>query len=91
MMDAIRWIGGHSNKVSSAIRAFLYMTIALSLTHLTEAQIGSILLFTEAFLGLFVETNTVSKVRVGERITEKVEEKVAEMTGSGQFRKPDLP
>ena len=73
MMDAIHWIGGHSNKVASAIRAFLYMAIALSWTHLTEAQIGAILLFTEAFLGLFVETNTVSKVRVGQRITEEVD------------------
>lgn len=89
MMDAIRWIGGHSNKVASAIRAFLYMAIALSWTHLTEAQIGAILLFTEAFLGLFVETNTVSKVRVGERITEKVDEAVAQM-GSGTFRPPQL-
>lgn len=88
MMDAIRWLGGHSNKVASAIRAFLYMAIALSWTHLTEAQIGAILLFTEAFLGLFVETNTVSKVRVGERIEEKSTEKanarVAEfMSGTG--------
>lgn len=100
-MDAIRWVGGHSNKVASAIRAFLYMAIALSWTHLTEAQIGAILLFTEAFLGLFVETNTVSKVRVGERMAEvesrvdaKADQKadakvVAIMTGSGTFRPPD--
>lgn len=89
-MTAIKWIGEHSNKVASTVRAFLYMAIALSWTHLTEAQIGAILLFTEAFLGLFVETNTVSKVRVGERITAKVEEKVAEMTGTGTFKKPDV-
>jgi len=78
-----QWIGAHSNKIASAIRAFMYMAIALAWTHMTESQIGSVLLFTEAFLGLFVETNTVSKARVGERIDEKIAKR--SVTGTGTF------
>lgn len=104
MMTAIRWIGGQSNRLASAIRAFMYMTVALSWTQLTEAQIGTILLFTEALLNLFVETNTVSKVRMGERMDEveakveikaeqKADAKVAALVatpGSGVFNLPPV-
>jgi hypothetical protein len=103
-MTAIRWIGEHSNKVSSFVRAVIYMAVALSWTHLNDAQIGTILLVVESALALFIESNTVSKVRMGERIVEveaKVEAKaeqkadakvaaiVTEMQ-SGTFRAPTL-
>lgn len=74
------WIGEHANKLASLIRAALYMGVALHWTQLTDVQIGSILMFTEVFLALFVETNTVSKVRVGERITQEVDR---QMSGTG--------
>lgn len=83
MIAVVRWIGQHSNKVAAAVRAFMYMAVALSWTTMTDAQIGTVLLFTEAVLALFVEANTVSKVRVGERITEEVDR---QMMGSHDAR-----
>lgn len=69
-MIAVRWIGEHSNGVASLVRAFMYMNVALGWMHLTDVQIGTILLFTESGLALFVDKNTVTKVRMGERIAE---------------------
>lgn len=66
------WCGAHSNKMSSAARAGYMMLLALGWTHLSEAQIGAIGLFAEAILGLFIESTTVSKQRVGERIDAEV-------------------
>lgn len=63
-----QWIGAHANKLSSAVRAFCYMMVGLNYTHLQDGQIGLILTFLEVALGLFTETNTVSKARMGERI-----------------------
>lgn len=81
-MSVIRWVGSQANKLASLVRALLYMLVALNYTHLTEQQIGAILLFTEIALGLFVESNTVSKVRVGERIDQEVDRKMG--TGDGR-------
>ena len=64
------WCGAHSNKLSAAYRSAYMMAIALGWTHLTDMQIGAIGLFAETILGLFVETTTVSKARMGERIDE---------------------
>ena len=72
------WVGAHSNKISSAARAGYMMALAMNWTHLSEAQIGSIGLFAEAILGLFIESTTISKARVGERIDAKVSEQVAQ-------------
>lgn len=73
------WVGAHSNKLSSAGRAGYMMALALGWTHLTEMQIGAIGLFAEAILGLFIESTTVAKARVGERIDAEVERR----TGTG--------
>jgi len=54
------------------------MCIGLGWTHLTDAQIGLIGGFMEALLAVFVESNTVSKARMAERIDEKVDQKVAQ-------------
>lgn len=79
----VDWLQAHANKLSSTVRAFCYMLIGLGWSHLTDVQIGLILTFIEVFLGLFTETNTVSKQRVGERINAKVTE-IMTGTGSGQ-------
>lgn len=82
-MTVIKWIGEHSNKVRTAIWQAILLSVAMGWITLAEAQLAVLGMFLDGILGLFVETNTVSKVRVGERITEKVDAKVAEMTGTG--------
>jgi len=76
-MSAIHWIGAHANKVASAVRAFLYMGLVLNWWHLTVEQQVSVLTFVEVVLSLFVEGNTVSKVRVGERINAEVDRQMS--------------
>lgn len=82
-MIVIRWIGEHSNKVRSAIWQFILLAVAMKWITFEEAQLAVIGMFLDAVLGLFVETNTVSKVRVGERITEGVEKVMSSGTGTG--------
>lgn len=82
-MIAIRWIGEHSNKVRAAIWSALLLALALHYLTLDDTQMGVIGLALSNFLDLFVETNTVSKVRVGERIDEKVAQITATGMGAG--------
>lgn len=84
-MTFFSWIGEHANGVASTVRAFMYMIVALNWVHLDATQIGTIFLFTETFLALFIDKNTVSKVRVGERINEGVEKELIARTGTGTF------
>lgn len=81
-MAAISWIGQHSNKVRSAIWQFILLAVAMKWLTFEEAQLAVIGMFLDALLGLFVETNTVSKVRVGERITQEVDRQMG--TGDGR-------
>lgn len=83
-MTVIRWIGEHANKVRSAIWQGLLVGVAMGWITLAEAQLAVLGMFLDAVLGLFVESNTVSKVRVGERITEGVDKIMG--TGSGDVR-----
>lgn len=76
MMDVVRWIGKHSNKVRSAIWQFTLLAVAMGWITLAEAQLAVLGMFLDAMLGLFVESNTVSKVRVGQRINEEVVKRV---------------
>lgn len=80
-MNLIHWIGEHSNKVRSAIWQGILLSVAFQWLTIEEAQLAVLGMFLDAMLGLFVETNTVSKARVGERITEAVEKQMS--TGSG--------
>lgn len=103
-MDAVRWIGEHSNKVRAAIWSTVLLVVALDGIHLTEVQLGACGLFLSNLLDLFVEMNTESKVRMGQRIEEvkaqveqkaeqKADAKIAAMvtdTSSGTFRAPQL-
>ena len=73
------WTGAHSNKISSTARACYLAAMALGWSHLTIEQAGAIGLAAESVLGLFIESTTVSKSRVGERI----DEQVAKRTGTG--------
>lgn len=83
MREAIRFIGQHSNKVRTFIWQSILLAVALKWITLEEAQLAVLGMFVDASLGLFVETNTVSKVRVGERITEGVEKQMEVRTGTG--------
>lgn len=71
-MEAIRWIGEHANRIATAVRAFVYMMVVLNFWLLDSAQQLAIIGFVEAVLSVFVESNVVSKVRVGERIEQEV-------------------
>ncbi len=62
------WCGSHSNKLASTLRACYLAAVALNWTHLTPEQIGAIGLAAESVLGLFIESTTVSKLRMGQRI-----------------------
>lgn len=75
------WIGAHSNKLSAAARACYMAIVALGWSHLSVEQVGAIALAGESVLAVFVESTTVSKVRVGERIDAEVARKMG--TGSG--------
>ena len=77
-MGAIRWIGQHSNKVRSAIWQAILLSVAMKWITLEEAQLAVLGMFLDATLGLFVESNTVSKVRVGQRIDQEVDRKMTE-------------
>jgi len=77
MMDVVRWIGKHSNKVRSAIWQFILLAVAMRWITLEEAQLAVLGMFLDAILSLVVETNTVSKVRVGERIDQEVDRQMA--------------
>ena len=81
------WVGAHSNKVSSTARACYLAVMALGWSHLTIEQAGAIGLAAESILGLFIESTTVSKARMGERM----EEKIAERAGTGTFKAPNVP
>lgn len=81
-MSVIHWIGAHSNKVRSAIWQAILLAVAMKWITFEEAQLAVLGMFLDATLGLFVETNTVSKVRVGERITAEVDRKMG--TGDGR-------
>lgn len=83
-MVAIRWIGEHSNKVRSFVWQTILVSVVMGWITLAEAQLAAWGMFLDAALAMFVESNTVSKVRVGERITEKVDEKVEAITGVRQ-------
>jgi len=81
-MEVIRWIGSQANRIAIALRAFFYMGSLLKWWELTADQLMAIGACVESFLAVFVESNTVSKVRMGERMDEKdakVEARVAEM------------
>lgn len=80
-MTVIRWIGQHSNKVRSAIWQAILLAVAMKWITFEEAQLAVLGMFLDAVLGLFVESNTVSKVRVGERITQEVDRQMG--TGHG--------
>lgn len=82
-MGVIKWIGEHSNKVRAAVWSLLLLLVALGAFALTEFQLAAAGLALSNMLDLLVETNTVSKVRVGERITEGVD-KI--MSGTGDVR-----
>jgi hypothetical protein len=76
-MNIVQWIGSNSNKVRMAIWQSILLGVALKWITLEEAQLAAMGMFLDAILGVFVETNTVSKTRVGERITEEVDRQVA--------------
>ena len=102
-MIALHWIGAHSTKLAATLRAFFYMGTLLQWWVLTAEQLIGIMAFVEAFLYMFVEGNTISKVRMGERMAEvesRVEQKAEQkadakvaaiITGSGVFTAPNLP
>lgn len=73
----IQWLGRNANTVSVAVRSFFYMGILLRWWMLTPEQLVGIVGFAEAMLAVFVATNTVSKDRVGERITEEVDRQMS--------------
>lgn len=79
------WVGSHSTKLAVAARAGYLMAAGLGWTHLTLTQFALIGGFGEALLSVFVESTTVSKVRMGERI----DEAKAKMAESGVLPKPD--
>jgi len=69
-MTVIRWIGEHANRVAGVARAFFYMGVILTWWHWTAEQMGAVMAFVEAVLFMLVETNTISKVRMDERMVE---------------------
>lgn len=79
-MTVIHWIGEHSNKVRMAIWQILLLSVAMKWITLEEAQLAAWGMAIDAVLGVIVETNTVSKVRVGERITEEVTKRTGVFT-----------
>jgi hypothetical protein len=81
MKATFHWIGEHATKLAAALRAFFYMGTLLHWWTLSVDQFTGIMAFVEAALYMFVESNTVSKVRVGERITEVREQERAAASG----------
>lgn len=72
MRTLSHWIGEHANKVRAAIWQLMLVGVAMKWITLDEAQLAVWGIALSAVLDLFVESNTVSKVRVGERITQEV-------------------
>jgi hypothetical protein len=85
-MNAIRWIGQHSNKVRAFIWQAILVSVVMNWITLEDAQLAAWGMFIDAALFMFVETNTVSKVRVGERITEEVDRQMGTSDGAGVTR-----
>ena len=79
LVTAIKWIGAHANRAAGVARAFFYMGVVLTWWHWTPEQMGAVMAFVESVLFMLVETNTVSKQRMGERIDSEVERR----TGTG--------
>jgi len=77
--------------VRAAVWTTILLAVALGAFALTEVQLAAMGLWLSNMLDLFVESNTVSKVRVGERITEGVDRELVARTGtgSGVFSKPE--
>lgn len=71
-MIVIRWIGEHANKVRSAIWQIILALVVFGAFAIEDHQLAVLGMALDAVLALFVETNTVSKVRVGERIDAEV-------------------
>lgn len=80
-MSTIRWIGEHSNKVRAFIWQAVLVSVVMQWITLEEAQLAAWGMLLDAGLSMFVEANTVSKVRVGERITEEVDRKLGASDG----------
>ena len=80
-MNAIRWIGAHANKVRAFVWQAILVSVVMNWITLEDAQLAAWGMFLDAGLSMFVEANTVSKVRVGERITEEVDRQMG--TGNG--------
>lgn len=85
-MRVVKYIGEHSNKVRAFIWQAILVSVVMKWITLEEAQLAAWGMFLDAALSMFVEANTVSKVRVGERITEGVEKNMAAMSGTGDGR-----
>lgn len=80
-MAVFHWIGEHSTKLAAAVQTFLFMGSLLHWWVLTADQLVAVMAFVTAILYVFVESNTVSKARVGERITQEVDRQMG--TGDG--------
>lgn len=73
------WLGAHANKIASVIRQGLLVLVAFQWVVMDEAQLAIVAMFIEGALSLFVEGQTVSTKRVGERI----DSEVAKIMGTG--------
>jgi hypothetical protein len=93
-MDTIRtagqWISAHTNKVTEFARQVTYTLVLFHLVNWTPEQQIAAVMAISAFLAMFTESGTVSKVRMDERmeekdakVEEKVEQRVAQITGTG--------
>lgn len=71
------WISRRTNKLTEFARQLAYALILFGVLNWTPEQQIGMLMALSAFLALFTEGNTVSKARMAERI----EEKVAAVTG----------
>lgn len=68
----LQWVSRNTNRLTEAIRQMMYVGLAFHLIAWDDAQQAIVFAAVSAIMALITETNTISTVRVGERIEEKV-------------------
>ena len=85
---ATKWIAGHINVGGEIIRQVLFVAVLFGWVHLTNDQQIGLMQAVSGIVAAITGASIVSKVRVNERIEEKVAAKVEQITGTGSGLPP---
>lgn len=86
-----KWCQNHMTVGGELIRQFVPLGMAFGLFHFTPEQQSVLFSSVSGIIAAITVGNVVSKVRVGERITEGVQKEVEKMSGTGDGTQQPKP